>query len=49
MFKKLCSNMENIKKDKLKFLEIKTIMSEMRNTVHGNNSRLEDICREKDY
>lgn len=38
MLKKLSSNIDNIKVT-LKFLEMKTTASEMKNTVDANNSR----------
>lgn len=47
MFKNLSSDMKKYKNGKLKFLEMKTTMSEMKNTLVGNHSR-SDIFRRKD-
>ena len=49
MFKKLSSNMGNIKKEseiQMKLLEMNTVMFDMKNTLDGINGRL-DIVEER--
>lgn len=48
MFKKLSRYIEDIKKTKIVLLEMKTIMSEMKNTLNVINSRL-DIAKKKKF
>lgn len=43
---KLSRHMDSVKKTQIKLLQIKTVMSEMKSTFDGINSRL-DIAEEK--
>lgn len=46
MFKKLSGNVKHIKKTEIKLREMKTKMSEVKNTLDGINGKL-DIAEEK--